>query len=60
MLPYMQHGDGELELLGFSFVPVPANPYALSMRRMKEMKLNMPQLVMKAGAGFRSLFFRHF
>ena len=56
----MQHGDGELELLGFSFVPVPANPYALSMRRMKEMKLNMPQLVMKAGAGFRSLFFRHF
>jgi hypothetical protein len=44
---YMQHEDGELELLEFSFVPVPANPYALSMRQMKEMKLNMPQLVMK-------------
>jgi hypothetical protein len=44
---YMQHEDGQLELLEFSFVPVPANPYALSMRQMKEMKLNMPQLVMK-------------
>jgi hypothetical protein len=44
---YMQHEDGELELLEFSFVPVPANPYALSMRQMKEMKLNMPELVMK-------------
>jgi hypothetical protein len=44
---YMQHEDGELELLEFSFVPVPANPYALSMRQLKEMKLNMPQLVMK-------------
>jgi hypothetical protein len=44
---YMQHEDGSLELLEFSFVPVPANPYALSMRQMKELKLNMPELVMK-------------
>jgi hypothetical protein len=43
----MQHEDGSLELLEFSFIPVPANPYALSMRQMKELKLNMPQLVMK-------------
>jgi hypothetical protein len=44
---YIQHEDGELELLEFSFVPVPANPYALSMREMKKLNLNMPQLVMK-------------
>jgi hypothetical protein len=44
---YMQHEDGSLELLEFSFVPVPANPYALSMREMKALKLNLPELVMK-------------
>jgi hypothetical protein len=44
---YMQHESGELELLEFSFVPVPANPYALSMREMKQLKLNVPELVMK-------------
>ena len=47
---YIQHEDGGLELLEFSFVPVPANPYALSMRDIKKLNLNMPQLVMK---GFR-------
>jgi hypothetical protein len=44
---YMQHEDGSLELLEFSFVPVPANPYALSMREMKALKLNLSELVMK-------------
>jgi len=44
---YLQHEDGELELLEFSFVPVPANPYALSMREMKKLHLDIPQLVMK-------------
>ena len=44
---FMQHEDGDLELLEFSFVPVPANPYALSMRQVKELNLNIPQLVMK-------------
>jgi hypothetical protein len=44
---YMQHEDGYLELLEFSFVPVPANPFALSLRDVKNLGLNMPQLVMK-------------
>lgn len=44
---YIQHEDGELELLEFSFVPVPANPFALSIRDTKNMKLNMAELVMK-------------
>ena len=44
---YIQHEDGELELLEFSFVPVPANPFALSIRDTKRMNLNMAELVMK-------------
>src|SRR5205823_3030505 len=44
---FMIHEDGTLELLEFSFVPVPANPYALSMRQMKKLNLDIPQLVMK-------------
>ena len=44
---YIQHEDESLELLEFSFVPVPANPFALSMRQMKKLNLNIPQLVMK-------------
>jgi hypothetical protein len=44
---YVQHEDGTLELLEFSFVPVPANPFALSMRAVKKLNLNIPQLVMK-------------
>jgi len=44
---YIQHEDGELELLEFSLVPVPANPYALSMRQAKKLHLDIPQLVMK-------------
>lgn len=44
---YIQHEDGELELLEFSFVPVPANPYALSLRDIKRLNLNTAELVMK-------------
>jgi hypothetical protein len=44
---YIKHEDETLELLEFSFVPVPANPFALSMRQMKKLNLNIPQLVMK-------------
>jgi len=44
---YIQHEDGELELLEFSFVPVPANPFALSIRDTKNLNLNMAELVMK-------------
>src|SRR5579885_3211379 len=44
---YIQHEDGALELLEFSFVPVPANPYALSMRDVKRLNLNTAELVMK-------------
>jgi hypothetical protein len=44
---FMIHESGELELLEFSFVPVPANPYALSMRQLKKLNLNTSQLVMK-------------
>lgn len=44
---YMQHEDGDLELLEFSFVPVPANPYALSLRESKKLNLDMASLVMK-------------
>jgi hypothetical protein len=44
---FIIHEDESLELLEFSFVPVPANPYALSMREMKKLNLNMQQLVMK-------------
>lgn len=43
-------GEGKItkaELLEFSFVPVPANPYALSLRQVKEMNLDMGMLVMK-------------
>lgn len=35
------------ELLEFSFVPVPANPYALSLRQIKEMSLDLGMLKMK-------------
>jgi len=35
------------ELLEFSFVPVPANPYALSMREVKEMGLDCEMLKVK-------------
>ena len=35
------------ELLEFSFVPVPANPYALSMRQAKELGLDLGMLVAK-------------
>lgn len=35
------------ELLEFSFVPVPANPYALSLRKATELGLNTEMLVMK-------------
>ena len=35
------------ELLEFSFVPVPANPYALSLAAAKEMGLDMAMLAMK-------------
>lgn len=44
---YFVHENGEMELLEFSFVPVPANPFALSMREAKQLNLNIPQLVMK-------------
>src|SRR5579862_6674875 len=44
---YLQHEDGDLELLEFSFVPVPANPYALSMRDITRLNLNTAELVMK-------------
>jgi hypothetical protein len=44
---YIQHEDGDLELLEFSFVPVPANPYALSLRDVKRLNLNTAELVMK-------------
>lgn len=47
------------QLLEFSFVPVPANPFALSLRQVKELKLDVPFLMTKgfkfdikeAGAG---------
>jgi HK97 family phage prohead protease len=35
------------ELLEFSFVPVPANPYALSLRQVKELGINTEMLSMK-------------
>ncbi len=35
------------ELLEFSFVPVPANPYALSTQRAQELGLNLEMLVIK-------------
>ena len=35
------------ELLEFSFVPVPANPYALSSRQAKELGIDVPMLAMK-------------
>ena len=35
------------ELLEFSFVPVPANPYALSLRTIKEFSLDLNALAMK-------------
>lgn len=35
------------ELLEFSFVPVPANPFALSLRQIKEMSLDLEMLKMK-------------
>lgn len=35
------------ELLEFSFVPVPANPYALSLRQIKELALDTAMLKMK-------------
>jgi hypothetical protein len=44
---FIIHEDGTLELLEFSFCPVPANPYALSLREMKKLNLDIPQLVMK-------------
>lgn len=44
---FIIHEDESLELLEFSFVPVPANPFALSMREMKKLNLDIPQLVMK-------------
>jgi tetratricopeptide (TPR) repeat protein len=50
---YIQHETGELELLEFSFVPVPANPFALSLRESKNLNLNIPQLVMK-GMSFKT------
>ena len=43
--------DGQLikkaELLEFSFVPVPANPYALSLREIKEFSLDTDMLTLK-------------
>jgi hypothetical protein len=44
---FIIHEDGELELLEFSFVPVPANPFALSMRDITRLNLNTAELVMK-------------
>lgn len=44
---FMIHEDGTLELLEFSFCPVPANPYALSLRQIKKLNLDIPQLVTK-------------
>lgn len=35
------------QLLEFSFVPVPANPFALSLSRAKELCLDLPMLAMK-------------
>lgn len=42
--------DGEItkaELLEFSFVPVPANPYALTMRQVKELKIDQTLMLTK-------------
>lgn len=35
------------QLLEFSFVPVPANPYALSLRQIKELNIDVPFLMTK-------------
>lgn len=48
-IPHEADGESitKAELLEFSFVPVPANAEALSMRSAKEYKLNVPLLVSK-------------
>lgn len=44
----------EAELLEFSFVPVPANPYAISMRTAKELGIDVEMLSMK-GMSFKDI-----
>lgn len=44
----------EAELLEFSFVPVPANPYAISMRTAKELGIDVDMLQMK-GMSFKDI-----
>lgn len=44
----------EAELLEFSFVPVPANPYAISMRSAKELGIDIEMLSMK-GMSFKDI-----
>lgn len=44
---YMEKDGGTLELLEISCVPVPANPYALAQRTVKDLRLDLSALVMK-------------